>query len=218
MHVTEVTHMASGTVSGDIFGRITIPSELTPTARAANCDYFGTRQSAGVTFGTLTVSGMSSPVVVEPRGFIDGSLYLATLSASERPTEGTTIEATLDDWTGPVSVDAIAPSSLGSVVFPTSVSATSGGEITWEAGTGDEIQISIGVPGPGREQSLRCATGDTGSFTIPVEAIALIEGEHETVQVSVTRRNVGQTASQPADLLLNLAVESQVFGDVPFEP
>jgi hypothetical protein len=161
---------------------------------------------------------MSSPVVVEPGSFIDGTLYLATLSDSQRPAEGTTIEATLDTFAGPVSVDAIAPSSLGSVVLPTSLSATNGGVITWEAGTGDEIQISIEVSGLGTQQSLTCATGDTGSFTVPAEAIALIEPGHDPALVSVTRRNVGQTASQPADLLLNLALESQVFGDVPLEP
>src|SRR5215208_3010734 len=86
MHVTQRLYVRSGTVSGSVFGRITIPSQLTPTATVRNCDYNETRLEAGVTLGNLTVSGFAEPLVIKPFSFIDGMLYIATLDESHRLT------------------------------------------------------------------------------------------------------------------------------------
>jgi hypothetical protein len=58
---------------------------------------------------------------------------------------------------------------------------------------------------------------DTGSFTLPLDALALIRTQDSAV-VTLTRRNVGQTSSSSADLQLVLAVESRVFRSVTLTP
>lgn len=217
MHVTRRLHASSGTNTGTIFGRITIPSQLVPTASVGDCDYYGERLAAGVTLGDLTVTGIAAPIVVKPSSFIDGMLYLATLNDLHQFGADAAIEVVLDDYSGPVTVEATAPATLASVILPP-ISLSSPSTVTWEPGSADELEVAIEVRGLGTQQTILCRTTDTGGFAISPDVLALIKGTHDQALVTITRRNLGQTRSDPADLVLNLAVESEVFDTVKIEP
>jgi hypothetical protein len=217
MHVTWRTTMG-GAPTGSIFGLITIPSELVPTSSAGGCDYVGSHQAAGVTMGSLTVSGFGNPVVVEPEEFIDGMLYLANFSAT--PAADTVVTATVagNEATEPVIVDATIP-ALVTASLPPTISRAAGATVTWPAGNGDEIVITIEVTGLGVEETLSCRTTDSGSFTLTPAALAqLVVHPLDDALLSISRRHVGKTASTLADLMLNLSVESEAFATLQLAP
>jgi hypothetical protein len=196
----QVTETASNT---SVFGRITIPEELAPTASTGGCDYFATRQRAGVTLGSLTLEGLNARAVIEPTSFIDGMLYLGTLDA-DAFADGAQVTGTLDEARGPVAIVALAPSTLTSVILPAQLSRSNPTVITWQAGDGDDVEVALSSIGLGTSQELRCTTPDTGSFTFPTAALDLLDTEGDDVTLSVTRRTRGHTASELADAEIDL--------------
>lgn len=219
MHVTQRTYSTNGTVTGGIFGLITIPEELTPTATVDGCDYWGAHRNAGITLGDLTVRGIGPDVVVQPASFIDGMLYVGQYADTNAYAPGATVHAELADTYSTVAVEAPAPELLANVSLPTTLSLSHDATVTWQAGSADEVEVHVEATGLGTEQTLFCATADTGSFTIPAAALAQLGAHHaDSANVFVTRRNLGETASEKSDVELTLAAETEVFQAATLQP
>lgn len=218
IHVTD-TFDANGLVTTGVFGRIVTPSQLVPTASVGNCDYFAMRLPAGIGKGTLTVSGLGEPVMIEPRSFIDGMLYIETLTPHAFG-KGDTIEIELAGSSVPVILGAPAPESLASVTIPDHISVADGATVSWQAGRGESV-IDLQYESIGRSQTISCHVADTGSFTIPRDVLALVDRSSATAGLSplrVTRRSVAQLRSLDEDLELGLSVETSVLASVRLDP
>lgn len=218
VRVTERVEATQSINSASIFGKIDDPSGFEPTASLEGCDYFGEQPGAGISMGTLSVSGLVAPVVVEPSSFFDGELYVESLEPDSIP-EGALIVATFtqpNTSADPVSIEAVAPAALAAVTMPETVVLTSSPTITWQAGSGDEVAVTLRVDGLGTSQTITCLTQDTGTFTFPPGVLAMIDGTESQGSLSITRANGGTTVdNQPqVDAELKLAVQSEVFRTV----
>lgn len=212
-HVTSTLDAADGTSIGSIFGNIHVPDGFEPTARIGDCAYFGERQSAGIELGTLIVTGVGAPAVVEPTSFIDGMLYLGSLEPDTIP-EGTSVVAMLSHpTTDATTVEAVAPAPLTGVSLPGTIALTSAPAITWQAGDGERVDITLSVMGLGTSQTVTCKTDDTGSFTFPPDVLTMIEGTDSEGVLSVRRANTGTTVApeRAVDAEVRLFVESEVY-------
>jgi len=212
--VTELVYLPMGTSSASLFGKITIPSSLAPAMSVGDCNYYTGPLGGGITQGPITVTGLAEPVVVEPESYINGTFYESYLSENIVP-DGAVVTAELADIG--VSAVAVAPEPLASVVLPELVSRSTPVTLTWAAGGADEVAVALSVSGLGTNESIACWTADTGSYTIGLDVLSLLQIEASQATLRIGRRNRGSTASVDADLELNLVLESAAFRSVTLQ-
>ena len=208
--VTQRAEVSSQVPTGAIFGRITIPSELDPTARVDGCDYWAVRARLGISLGELTVEGLGTTYTVEPESYINGTVYDRYIPG-DGFAEAAPITAVLHEARDLVTIEATTPPRLSNVALPETVSLVSAPTIAWTPSDADEVTVALALS---ETQALYCKTTDSGRFVFPAAALALIDGSDDDATLSVTRRNVGEATSMTADAHLVLAVESKVFRSV----
>jgi hypothetical protein len=174
--------------------------------------------TAGYSAGTISVTGTNTALSLSPNGLAPSAYYTATPTPTYPLFDpATTIALSAPGTTdfGAFSATATGPAPVLGVTPPTSVSR-SGYTATWTAGSGPGFWVElVGFVGTSSANTLRCRVSDTGSFTVPPEAFALMPSADDHVGVLLTRVDE-RTSSSPN---LTVAIESYfASAPVPLTP
>jgi len=163
----------------------------------------------GFDAGTITIPATVPPVVLTPvNEGAAGTGYSSSLSDSQEDLLPTV--AALLTFSGAGGADIGAFSLVVQVPEPisitspnvtglgTNVSKSSPLTVTWPALNGDQVLISLSpltsdlIPEPTDGQTMACVLeGDSGSFTIPVNALAAMGGGNHAIAITRLKSNTG---------------------------
>jgi hypothetical protein len=193
-----------------------------PTASVGGCDFYMPTPdtNSGLSAGVITVTGTTAPVTATPDSatppvsYDDGTtpddLFAPgaqlTVSAAGEPLG-------LPAFTGTV----VAPDPLANVTFPASISRTAPTIITYTAGTSDEVWAWILGIGSAEGDLIFCRTTDTGSFTFPTAAIAMLPGTVTQGLIVLWRTNASSVIAGPVAVALT-AADAQSSGTIAVDP
>lgn len=139
--------------------------------------------------GAITVAGADAPITLTPDGPAPEARYSGA-SATWAP--GATLTVTAAGGDVPAfSGQVVAPAALDAFIAPSSLSRSQPATIDWTAGDGDAVWIWIYTVGAttATEHVLRCTVPDTGSATVPAEALALLSAAEDAGLVLLYRVN-----------------------------
>jgi hypothetical protein len=181
------------------------------------CTAYKRAPAAGLSAGTIRISGTTEPITLDESHASTGLKYRA---ADRVPTpsfgDGATITV---ESTGGADIPAFsssvtAPTSLAGYT-PPKILSRSGYTATWTPGSGGTIMVAIhaGNPRTHTGDSLICRVEDTGAFTVPATAFALIPLSDDHAILMVGR--VAETTLTAADVRVMIDAISFV-GSGPF--
>ncbi len=169
----------------------------------------------GLSAGAITITGTAQPITLEES---PGNGYRPRVAHGDVPfVPGAQITAAAAGGADVPAFTALvtAPPELTGYSAPTFISRA-GYTATWTANTGSEIWIMIGafslrVKGGAL---LMCRVADTGRFTVPASAFALLPPAYDRASVMVAR--VAETMQEAGDARIALeAIDAVAAGEVP---
>jgi hypothetical protein len=185
----------------------------TPTATAGECSYYASPQATrGLSAGAIAISGTTTPLAMTPEGTAPDVGYATSPSPPPTPlfTPGAAIEIDAAGADTPAFTATVtAPTPLAAYTPPSAFSRAAPPTLTWTAGAGDEIFVTMFLAPS--FTSLRCVTADDGTFTFSAATIALIPGSETETFVTLTRLG---TSEQTVD---GFAMRAQLLAAVSTE-
>jgi hypothetical protein len=153
------------------------------------CQMFQSPVTEGLSAGTITITGTSTPITLTPSG------TPAKYHASSLPMPAFSPGATLTVNAAGAEVPAFtatvtAPMELTGFTTPDMISRAAGYHATWTHGTGRVWLVIVGPQAAG-DDLLLCKVPDTGSFTVTPSALALFPSA--ITKVSVEAARVGES-------------------------
>jgi hypothetical protein len=161
-----------------------------PMTSAGGCDYYIAPSEAGVSAGTVTITGTLAgltllPSSTPPINYMPANPLPADLFEAGATLSISAAGATVPAFSGTVE----APAVIGSPILPASLSRANGPTITWNAGQADEMWLWI-LPIIGNTTHLVwCRMPDNGSYTVSAPAMALIPAAASNGLVFLFRAN-----------------------------
>jgi hypothetical protein len=191
--VVSEQHPGPGATIGNM--SVDLPEDLLlggPTAQGGECDYFaGTARN--VSAGPITVEGAFVPVSAMPSGStppVDYTVTGADVGDLYDADAVLTITADGDPMGLPgFSGSVQTPRQIGGAVFPTTVSRAAPPTITWVHQDSDEMWFWALVPTATGSAILWCRGEDSGTFTFPPEAFALLDPSATSVELVLWSTN-----------------------------
>lgn len=185
-------------VMGDIFG--------TQLGRSAECTLTMNPPGAGLSAGSIAISGTTTPVTLTPSG--NPAMYTASgLPASNAFTAGAMITATAPGADIPAfTVSATAPASVDGFTRPTTISRAAGFHAMWTAGatSGKMWLLLEAASGGGPTYVMVCRIADSGSYLVTPAQLALFPAGVTSVVIVFAR--IGESDSRVGDTGIDFVV------------
>lgn len=170
----------------------------TTVATDGPCTLYHQIQGGRFSAGIIMVSGTTPSLTMTPSGTSPSVHYTTSPTPATNPyADGATITFSAAGGEFPAfSGTVTAPASLAGFTVPTTVSRA-GYTATWTAGAGPKVWVIFSTLSM---DTLLCRVNDTGTFTVPASAMALIPAANTQVAVAVAR--VSQHDIVTPDVLL----------------
>jgi hypothetical protein len=188
-----------------------------PMTTSGDCGFYALTAPPTLSAGVLTVTGTSVEVTATPDGTTPPVQYDTT--PEDLPLnlfdQNATLTVAADGATVPAfSGTVVTPGDLLNVTLPGSFSRAAPPTITWTAGGADEIWVwMIAIP----SGILWCRTEDTGSYTVPTAAAALIPNSAAQGLALLWRTNATPVRAGAWDIAITAAT-AQGTDTIPIEP